>query len=207
PRLGARGWAVRWARSCASKGQPRWPQLLILTRLRWHLGAAFTRLAFVIPGRGLLPARPESITTGQRPLFATRYSPIITSPIDPASYWVKNSRPSARAVMQRAPLFGVGISYSPRATPSGAMRPILLAKFAVYQRSPSAPTVTPRRDAFGVGTGCSVMRPKRSMRPSALVEVSTNQIEPSGWDTIARGWLSWLGIGNSVTLPSMVIRP
>jgi hypothetical protein len=37
--------------------------VLILTRLRWHLGAAFTRLAFlVIPGRGLLPASPESIT-------------------------------------------------------------------------------------------------------------------------------------------------
>ena len=45
------------------------------------------------------------------------------------------------------------------------------------------------------------------MRPSALVEVSTNQIEPSGCVTIARGWLSWLGIGNSVTLPSMVMRP
>ena len=24
---------------------------------------------------------------------------------------------------------------------------------------------------------------------------------------MARGWLSWLGIGNSVTLPSMVMRP
>jgi len=40
--------------------------VLILTRLRWHLGAAFTRLGFVIPGRGRLPANPESITTGQR---------------------------------------------------------------------------------------------------------------------------------------------
>ena len=45
------------------------------------------------------------------------------------------------------------------------------------------------------------------MRPSALVEVSTNQMLPSGWVTVARGWLSWLGIGNSVTLPSMVMRP
>jgi hypothetical protein len=35
--------------------------VLILTCLRWHLGAAFTRLAFVIPGRGRLPASPESI--------------------------------------------------------------------------------------------------------------------------------------------------
>jgi hypothetical protein len=35
--------------------------VLILTRLRWHLGAAFTRLACVIPGRGRLPASPESI--------------------------------------------------------------------------------------------------------------------------------------------------
>src|ERR1700731_5304933 len=109
--------------------------------------------------------------------------------------------------MQRARLFGVGISYSPRTVPSGAMRPILLAKFAVYQRSPSAPTVTPRSDAFGVGTLCSVIFPLRSIRPSALVEVSTNQIEPSGWDTIARGWLSWLGMGNLGHLSSMVIRP
>ena len=42
------------------------------------------------------------------------------------------------------------------------------------------------------------------MRPSALVEVSTNQMLPSGCAMVARGWLSWLGIGNSVTLPSMV---
>src|ERR1700688_1417069 len=35
------------ARYCASKGQPRRPILLILTRLRWHLGAAFTRLRAV----------------------------------------------------------------------------------------------------------------------------------------------------------------
>jgi hypothetical protein len=34
---------------------------LILTERRWHLGAAFTRLGFVIPGRGRLPANPESI--------------------------------------------------------------------------------------------------------------------------------------------------
>ena len=131
----------------------------------------------------------------------------MTSPIRPASHCVKNSRPSDIGAMQRAPLPGVGMSYSPSTVPSGAMRPILLAKLAVYQRSPSAPTVTPRSDAFGVGTLCSVMLPSRSMRPSALVEVSTNQIEPSGCVTIARGWLSWLGIGNSVTLPSIVMRP
>src|SRR3984885_7938761 len=82
--------------------------------------------------------------------------------------------------MQRAPDFGVGISYSPRTVPSGAMQPILLAKFAVYQRSPSAPTVTPRSDAFGVGTGCSAMRPARWMRPRALDEVPTNQLLPAG---------------------------
>ena len=75
----------------------------------------------------------------------------MTSPINPASYCVKNSRPSDMAVMQRAPLAGVGISYSPSKVPSGAMRPILLAKFSVNHRSPSAPTVTPRSEAFGVG--------------------------------------------------------
>src|SRR5580704_3067826 len=43
---------VMSARSCASKGQPRRPLLLILTRLRWHLGAAFTRLeANCVSGR------------------------------------------------------------------------------------------------------------------------------------------------------------
>src|SRR6266550_3654427 len=107
------------------------------------------------------------------------------SPISPASHCVKNSRPSDIGAMQRAPLPGVGMSYSPSTMPSGAMRPILLAKLAVYQRSPSNPTVTPRSDAFGVGTLCSVMLPLRSMRPSALVEVSTNQIELSGCVAIA----------------------
>jgi hypothetical protein len=57
--------------------------LLILTRLRWHLGAAFTRLGFVIPGRGLLPASPESITTGQR-------------------IWIPDSPPSKSAVADLA---------------------------------------------------------------------------------------------------------
>ena len=55
--------------------------------------------------------------------------------------------------MQRAPLAGVGMSYSPIMAPSESMRPILLAKFSVNQRSPSAPTATPRSDAFGVGIG------------------------------------------------------
>ncbi|MGA8322622.1 MAG: hypothetical protein WBE48_23390 [Xanthobacteraceae bacterium] len=31
--------------------------------------------------------------------------------------------------------------------------------------------------------------------------------DASGWVAMARGWLSWLGIGNSVTLPSVVMRP
>jgi len=52
------------------------------------------------------------------------------------------------------------------------------------------PTVTPRSDAFGVGITNSLIAPSRSMRPSALVLVSTNQIEPSGCVTMARGWLS-----------------
>ena len=89
--------------------------------------------------------------------------------------------------MQRAPAFATGIGYSPTMLPSGRMRPILLAKLAVNQRSPSGPTQTPRSEESGVVTLCSVMRPSRSMRPSALVEVCTNQIEPSGWVAIARG--------------------
>src|SRR3712207_2362919 len=111
------------------------------------------------------------------------------------------------AAMQRAPLASVGIGYSLTTSPAGVMQPILFAAFAVYHRLPSGPTATPRSDEFGVGTGCSVMLPSRSIRPSAFVEVSTNQIEPSGCVIIARGWLSWLGIGNSVTFPSVVIRP
>ena len=49
--------------------------------------------------------------------------------------------------------------------------------------------------------------PSRSTRPSALVLVSTNQMLPSGWAAIARGWLSWLGNQGTVTLRSMVMRP
>ena len=41
------------------------------------------------------------------------------------------------AAMQRAPLAGVGMSYSPIRVPSGAMWPILLAKFSVHHRLPS----------------------------------------------------------------------
>src|SRR5487761_813389 len=108
------------------------------------------------PGRGFYEASPSFRDAG--PLAAIRNAalaqPTTTSPIAPASYWVKNSRPSANAAMQRAPLFEVGMSYSPRTVPSGAMQPILLAKFAVYQRSPATPTATPRSEALGVGTGC-----------------------------------------------------
>ena len=51
------------------------------------------------------------------------------------------------------------------------------------------------------------MRPSRSMRPSALVEVSTNQMPPSGCAAMARGWLSRLGIGISRDLAVEVMRP
>ena len=76
---------------------------------------------------------------------------MMISPIIPASHCVKYSRPFDIALMQRAPLAGVGMSYSPSMVPSGAMRAILLAKFSVDQRSPSGPTQTPRNEAFGVG--------------------------------------------------------
>ena len=93
------------------------------------------------------------------------------SPIRPAPHCVKKKRPSDIAAMQRASLFGVGMSYSPSMVPSGAMRPILLAKFSVNQRSPSGPTQTLRSDAFGVVTLYSVMPPSRSMRQRPFAEV------------------------------------
>src|SRR5262249_36938577 len=83
--------------------------------------------------------------------------------------------------------------------PSGAMRPILLEKFSVNQRSPSGATVTPRKEAFGVFTGHSVTHPSASMRPSALALVSTNQMLPSGCTVMARGSLFGVGILYSVT--------
>ena len=43
------------------------------------------------------------------------------SPISPASHCVKNSRPSDIGVMQRAPLAGVGMSYSPSMAPDGTV--------------------------------------------------------------------------------------
>ena len=70
--------------------------------------------------------------------------------------------------------------YSPSIMPSGAMRPILLAKFSVNQRSPSGPTQTLRNEAFGVVTLYSIMPPFRSMRHRPFAEVCTNQIDPSG---------------------------
>ena len=109
--------------------------------------------------------------------------------------------------MQRAPLSAVGMSYSPITVPSGAMRPILLAAFSVNHRAPSAPTVIPRSEALGVGTGNSTIVPSRAMRPKQLPPVSANQMLPSEPHAIARGSLSRLGIGNSTTRPSSVIRP
>ena len=110
-------------------------------------------------------------------------------------------------MMARAPQLSPAIAYSPMTVPSGAMRPILLEKFSVNQRSPSGATVTPRSDASGVFTGHSVTRPCASMRPSALALVSTNQMLPSGCVTMARG--SQFGVGSwySVTWPSMLMRP
>src|SRR5215813_1867564 len=92
-----------------------------------------------------------------------------------------------------------GIAYSPITLPSGAMRPILLEKFSVNQRSPSGATVTPRNEASGVFTGHSVTRPCASMRPRALALVSTNQMLPSGCTAMARGSLFGVGILYSVT--------
>ena len=118
----------------------------------------------------------------------------IISPSAPMSYCVKNSRPFDVATMQRAPLAGVGISYSAIITPFSFIRPILLAKFSVNQRSPSAPTVTPRAEAFGVGMANSAIEPSCAMRPSALAPVSTNQMlhrddAPSrAADYQRRGW-------------------
>src|SRR5712691_11922787 len=93
-------------------------------------------------------------------LFAIRHSLFayllgITSPMAPASCAEKNRRPSGMAVMARAPQPATGIGYSPIRRPSGAMRPILLAKFSVNEGSPSKATATPRNDAFGVATGHS----------------------------------------------------
>ena len=62
---------------------------------------------------------------------------LTTSPMMPASCPVKNIRPPDVTAMQRAPAFGTGISYSAIIRPSGAMRPILLAKFSVNHSSPS----------------------------------------------------------------------
>src|SRR5438477_272009 len=104
----------------------------------------------------------------------------------PMSCAEKNRRPSASAVMARAPQPAAGIVYSPMILPFGAMRPILLARFSVNQRSPSGATATPRSEAFGVLTGNSLIRPCASMRPSALPRVSTNQMLPSGCAATAR---------------------
>src|SRR5262249_14096133 len=131
----------------------------------------------------------------------------MTSPIAPASWAEKNSRPSGMAIMARAPQPSTGIAYSPITLPSGAMRPILLATFSVNQRSPSGATVTPRKEAFGVFTGHSLIRPCKSMRPSALALVSTNQMLPSGCAAMARGSLFGVGILYSLTCPSMLMRP
>src|SRR5262249_37179868 len=131
----------------------------------------------------------------------------ITSPMAPRSCAEKNSRPSGMAMMARAPQFAPGISYSPITLPSGDMRPILLAKFSVNQRSPSGATVTPRSEAFGVFTGHSVMPPCASMRPSPFALVCTNQMLPSGCVTMARGSEFGVGILYSVTSPAIEMRP
>ena len=85
------------------------------------------------------------------------------SPIDPASYWVKNSLPSDMGAMQRAPLAEVGMSYSPIKMPSGPMRPILLATVSRNQIAPSGPatmgaSLPPSQKAFAV-TGKCVIAP------------------------------------------------
>ena len=98
------------------------------------------------------------------------------------------------------------MAYSPISIPFGAMWPILFAKFSVHQRCSSGPTVTPRSEAFGVGNFYSLKVHSRVKRPSAFAPVSTNQIAPSGWVTMARGCGSILGMGYSVTSPSTVMR-
>ena len=55
-----------------------------------------------------------------------------------------------RLAMQRAPLAGVGMSYSPSSVPSGAMWPILFAKFSVHQRC----AVRAHRDAAQRSVRC-----------------------------------------------------
>ena len=110
--------------------------------------------------------------------------------------------------MQRAPLAGVGMSYSPINVPSGAMRPILLAKFSVHQRSPSGPTVTPRNEAFGVGTLKSC---ECAVAVEAAERVGAGLDEPDAAvgmrDHGARLAVVASGISNSVTAPSTVMRP
>ena len=92
----------------------------------------------------------------------------ITSPMKPPSKAVKNSRPSGQAIIHRAPAFGSGIEYSPTTVPSGFIRPILLAKFAVYQMSPSGAIHTPRRDELERVSA-------RLYKPNATVSVCSHR--------------------------------
>ena len=79
------------------------------------------------------------------------------------------------AVIQRAPLAGVGISYSSIMTPLASIRPILLAKFSVNQSSPSVVTATLRADAFGVGMANS---PDRAVARDTAKRVGAGLDEP-----------------------------
>ena len=110
--------------------------------------------------------------------------------------------------MQRAPLAGVGMSYSPINAPSGAMWPILLAKFSVHQILPSGPTVTPRkgrvrRRKFEILELPVAAEPAERIcagfdKPDAAVGMR---------DHGARLAVMASGILNSLTAPSTVMRP
>ncbi len=140
-------------------------------------------------------------------LRSSRHRLGMTSPIIPASNNVTYIRPFECRPMQRAPAAGRRDRIFADHGAVGAHAADLVGGIGGEPEIAFRPDADPAQEESGVVTLCSVMAPSRSMRPSELVEVCTNQIEPSGWVVIARGWLSWLGIGNSVTTPSMVMRP
>ena len=130
----------------------------------------------------------------------------IISPSAPMSYCVKNSRPFDVATMQRAPLAGVGISYSAIITPFSIHSTDLVSE--IFSEPKIA--VGADRDAARRGIRCrNGELGDRAVARDAAERVGAGFDEPDAAIGMKRHRARLAvgrGMGNSVTAPSSVMR-
>jgi hypothetical protein len=134
----------------------------------------------------------------------------VIRPILSAFVSVNHSAPSGPVAIDSGLLARVGIGNSVT-FPLVVIRPILLAADSVNQSAPSGPAAIPHGPLLAVGSGYSVTLPVVVSLPIALAapEGWVNHRAPSGPSAIPIPLASPEnpGIGNSVKLPAVVIRP